>query len=84
MKKLPNFWTRALGKSKGKHTTKHTHLSFPFIAGLLDGDGFILSYKHTCVYELVAHELDQDLLIQLQMQFGGRTLRVKNKLFGGY
>jgi hypothetical protein len=58
---------------------KNKNLSIPFIVGLLDGDGFIISYKHTCEFMITAHEEDQLLLEQIKNQFGGDIRKVPNK-----
>ena len=55
------------------------NLSFTFIAGLIDGDGFIRTYKHTGEYELTMHIEDEPLLLELKQQFGGYIQKVFNK-----
>lgn len=55
------------------------NISVPFIAGLLDGDGFIRTYKHTGEYKLTMHVEDEPLLLELKHQFGGYIQKVLNK-----
>lgn len=58
---------------------RYNPISFPFIVGLLDGDGFIRTYKHTGEYELTMHVEDEPLLLELKQQFGGYIQKVLNK-----
>ena len=53
--------------------------TYSYIAGLIDGDGFIRVYKNTGEYVVTMHLEDQPLLSQLIEQFGGYTQKVLNK-----
>lgn len=53
--------------------------TFPFLAGLFDGDGTIRIYKSTGEYDVTTHQEDLALLEQLQSQFGGAIRKVANK-----
>jgi LAGLIDADG-like domain len=53
--------------------------TFPFLAGLFDGDGTIRIYKSTGEYIVTTHQEDLALLEQLESQFGGAIRKVANK-----
>ena len=53
--------------------------TFPFLAGLFDGDGTIRIYKSTGEYVITTHQEDLALLEQLENQFGGVIRKVANK-----
>jgi hypothetical protein len=54
-------------------------LSFPFLAGLLDGDGHIIPRKSSGEIRLVGHQLDLALFSQLQQQLGGEVRKEAKK-----
>jgi hypothetical protein len=54
-------------------------LTYPFLAGLIDGDGFLVSYSSTGEYMVTMHSEDAALLEQLQNQFGGDIRKVPYK-----
>lgn len=49
------------------------------MAGLIDGDGFLRSYKNTSELTITFHEMDKPLANQLQAQLGGDVKAVPNK-----
>lgn len=55
------------------------NLSYPFLAGLIDGDGFLRSYKNTSEVTITFHEIDKPFANQLQAQLGGDVRTVPNK-----
>lgn len=74
---LKNYVTKATYTNSS--LTSSQALTLPFIAGLIDGDGFIRTYKHTGEYELTMHIEDEPLLLELKQQFGGYIQKVLNK-----
>jgi len=58
---------------------KAENLTYPFLAGVLDGDGFIRTYKNTGEYEITMHAIDMHFLNQLKIQFGGTIRKVLHK-----
>lgn len=59
------------GKAIPSKNKKQDRLSYPFIAGLVDGKGLIVASKSTGSYKLTARAEDHILFSQLQKQFGG-------------
>lgn len=54
-------------------------LSLPFLAGLIDGDGHIRTYKHTCEITITLDSNDIKLAAQIQNQLGGIVTKVSKK-----
>lgn len=54
-------------------------LTFPLLAGLIDGDGHIIPRKYSGEIRLVGHQLDLPLFSQLQKQFGGEVRKEAKK-----
>lgn len=54
-------------------------LSYPFLAGLLDGDGFIRTSKFTGEYVFTMHLEDKPFLQEIKSQFGGNIRKVIDK-----
>jgi hypothetical protein len=62
---------RLLG-SEAKHLDfKQSCLSYSFLAGLIDGDGHFVIYKHTGALEIAGSLSDRPLFEQLLDRFGG-------------
>nr|AOC61558.1 putative LAGLIDADG homing endonuclease [Gloeotilopsis planctonica] len=59
--------------------TQTKTLTYPFLAGLIDGDGHIRSYALTGEIEITMHLEDLALLEQLKNQFEGAIRPVPNK-----
>ena len=66
-------------KNKKGLSPKLKKLDYSFLAGLIDGDGFIRVYSTTGEFEVTMHREDLAFLEQLQNQFGGVLRRVKDK-----
>nr|YP_025793.1 putative site-specific DNA endonuclease [Tupiella akineta]AAQ18752.1 putative site-specific DNA endonuclease [Tupiella akineta] len=60
-------------------TSTSNKMSYPFIAGLIDGDGHIVVFKNTGEYVITMHIEDELFLNELQQQFGGYLKKVANK-----